>query len=1048
MIKKILTWGLCLVFVDFSVCPAYADQSLGYQTYFYQGVKAFGDYDQQKPLRFFKIAQIYDPANEELKRYLSIFDQKGVVFKLPPSLVPPAESIGYKYYFSGGIEAFQKHNDEKAVRYFKIALIFNPASRESERYLRILYQRQGLSYPVVTVPQAIAQLQPSSSSSQPQPVAAIAQSYTPSAQPQPVAAITQAQPYTPSAQPQPVAAIAQSYTPSAQPQPVAAITQAQPYTPSAQPQPAAVINRPAVYVSMQKAKNAPAIILLAQATNNGQIKPKLQIELNSSVILEGKNIQRFLVVDEGYITGKTIDTDHLRFDALRIGTTFLHVWDNFGRYTFYVEVVFPKYTSPYGPQAVNNGVQHSQPFKVIYTNDWDTYYSGKNIPGLKRQSYEFTESLAVTGETPYGFFDASGSYIDFNAFSEFDTYTIGLSQIPIDGTSNFNLRGFDALRYLSPLTLPGTRLRGAFADVDMMGDTLGLSVSHGQEQVPLGFFTVAGTQFNKAYIDAVKLTLFPKSDSDRYSFNYATGYGQDRPGYLSNHVYSVEGLHKLNDFLTFTAEQGSDSSHQATLASLKWKDGDFRTGLHFRDIDKNYSTISTLPAYQGEIGTSWTTDGDFKNFTESTFVEAYQDRLNPNPDHPNALNFDASGQLRANLTQNSWSDSNFNYVDTAGEPSPTRSLGLNERISRSFGIWKAMKGTVFTGAGYQNSHSTGSNISDYDREDVVAGIQLPLTNHISSYVNYEYDWLNQPSPSGSSNPSVINAGLEYQKDLTPKLSFNSQLDYHDELGVKTGDNSFLSGEKSVIISGGFNYNPAPDVNFFADGNASKVFSHTGSPSYDDFEVHLGVRITFGGATYWDPLGTVSGIVFKDRNGSGKFVSGDDGIQGVKVKVGDKVAVTDKNGRYRIKVRAAGVDVAPELDSIPGGLLFSTPQSLNVRIFQGREARADFGLIVQTGIYGLVFVDKKGTGSPNSGDKFIGKVKVIMDGKTIQKSDSNGAFYFRNVSPGQHIISIDINTLPLNMVPLVKLKNKIDVPEGSNYMFNIPIQIKQAQGDQN
>ena len=76
--------------------------------------------------------------------------------------------------------------------------------------------------------------------------------------------------------------------------------------------------------------------------------------------------------------------------------------------------------------------------------------------------------------------------------------------------------------------------------------------------------------------------------------------------------------------------------------------------------------------------------------------------------------------------------------------------------------------------------------------------------------------------------------------------------------------------------------------------------------------------------------------------------------------------------------------------------------------------------------------------PSEGDKFIGKVKVVLDGKIIQRSDSHGAFYFRNVSPGEHIISIDINTLALNMVPLVKLKNKIDVAEGTNYMFNIPV----------
>ncbi len=34
-----------------------------------------------------------------------------------------------------------------------------------------------------------------------------------------------------------------------------------------------------------------------------------------------------------------------------------------------------------------------------------------------------------------------------------------------------------------------------------------------------------------------------------------------------------------------------------------------------------------------------------------------------------------------------------------------------------------------------------------------------------------------------------------------------------------------------------------------------------------------------------------------------------------------------------------------------------------------------------------------------------------------------------------------------MVPLVKLENKIDVAEGTNYMFNIPVQIKKAEGEE-
>jgi hypothetical protein len=137
-----------------------------------------------------------------------------------------------------------------------------------------------------------------------------------------------------------------------------------------------------------------------------------------------------------------------------------------------------------------------------------------------------------------------------------------------------------------------------------------------------------------------------------------------------------------------------------------------------------------------------------------------------------------------------------------------------------------------------------------------------------------------------------------------------------------------------------------------------------------------------------------------------------------------------------------------LDTVPGGLIFSTLQSLNVKVFQGRQSHADFGLISQTGIYGIVFVDKIGTGVPNDGDRFVGKVRIILDGSIIQKSDSHGAFYFRKVSPGKHVIAIDINSLAINMLPLVRMKNNIEVAEGTNYVFNIPVQIKQSEGDQN
>ena len=68
MIKKLVI-GVCgLVFVAALSFPAFADQSIGYQQYFNEGVKSFKEHDDQKALRCFKIAQIYDPSDEELNR--------------------------------------------------------------------------------------------------------------------------------------------------------------------------------------------------------------------------------------------------------------------------------------------------------------------------------------------------------------------------------------------------------------------------------------------------------------------------------------------------------------------------------------------------------------------------------------------------------------------------------------------------------------------------------------------------------------------------------------------------------------------------------------------------------------------------------------------------------------------------------------------------------------------------------------------------------------------------------------------------------------------
>jgi hypothetical protein len=163
---------------------------------------------------------------------------------------------------------------------------------------------------------------------------------------------------------------------------------------------------------------------------------------------------------------------------------------------------------------------------------------------------------------------------------------------------------------------------------------------------------------------------------------------------------------------------------------------------------------------------------------------------------------------------------------------------------------------------------------------------------------------------------------------------------------------------------------------------------------------------------------------------------------VKIKVGDQEAVTDGHGWYHKTIKAKRVMVAAVAESVPPGFVFTTPTFTKVMVRQALRDRVDFGLTTRSGIYGAVFVDKNGNGIPDEGDVFVHAVKMILDGKTTQISEPQGAYFFTNVSPGKHTLTLDIKTLPVKYIPLIKLNNEVDVTEGTTYILHIPVKLKE------
>lgn len=796
----------------------------------------------------------------------------------------------------------------------------------------------------------------------------------------------------------------------------------------------------AVMEPVSSKPDEPKTILLDDIMASNTAKPGIKIIYQSSVIIQSRNIQRFLAMDEGFLEVKTIDPNQIMVKALRYGGTFLNIWDDKGRRTIYVGVVFPDAAGDVKAAEPLASSVHEKPFRFSYSNDWNTYYFGYKNDKFKRQSYAFSQNFSLVGQTPFGYYDSSLATDEFNGKPEISSYTVGLSGIPIENTSLVNFRAFDANRYMSDLSMSNTRLRGFFTDIHAFDDVAGFSYSYGQKR-PYFVFLSQPTSNRNSYINAFKFTLFPKDYDNQISLNAAQGTGSGHEDYLGKKAYSIEARKRIYN-LYLNGEHALGNERTSSLAGARWEQGNFTSRLNFRQINKNFTTVSAIPGSQGEIGGMWTTDYDNGQISQQTMVDIYRQYLFFNPNNPDALNYSLSGQLRVPLIKPYWSDTRAYYQHTPGDISPRRNITFDQRISRLINFLTFKNSSIYVGGTVQKTRYEFSDLSAFDRYTLTTGLQVPLLSGLSAYTSYDHSWVHELATGDDLNPEVFNAGLYYNKQFNLRFSGNSSLFYRKEWQA-LGSTSYLSGEDSAGVSLGLSYNPVNDANIFVDARTRKVWPNVeGNLPYNDLDVRFGVRMSFDiFKRGWDPRGSVSGYVYKDKDGGGLYDKNYPGIAGVKVKIGDREVVTDKDGFYRMGVSAKSVAVTPALDSLPSGAVFSTPALKTVDIKQWGNSRVDFGLNTQTGVYGLVFVDNNANGTPDASDKFVKGIKVVLDRKYKSTTDSQGAFYFRNIAEGPHTIKIDINTLPIDMIPQIKLENKIEIAEGTTYLFHVPLKSK-------
>ena len=159
------------------------------------------------------------------------------------------------------------------------------------------------------------------------------------------------------------------------------------------------------------------------------------------------------------------------------------------------------------------------------------------------------------------------------------------------------------------------------------------------------------------------------------------------------------------------------------------------------------------------------------------------------------------------------------------------------------------------------------------------------------------------------------------------------------------------------------------------------------------------------------VGTISGLVFDDRNGNGRYDAGEPGISATTVSLGgDGVNTTVRtagDGSYQFTGLAAGAYTVTETD--PAGFASSSENERVVSLAPGGAATVNFGDQPLLTIVGSVFEDQNGNGRHDAGEPGIADVQVELvkaatseaAGTTV--TSATGGFVFADLQPGDYIV---------------------------------------------
>ena len=772
---------------------------------------------------------------------------------------------------------------------------------------------------------------------------------------------------------------------------------------------------------------------------------EVKTAVGDSVIIRSDRITRFLAADPAFLEATRLKDGSIRVVPKEIGSVIFYVWEGDQRTSLKFDIGPIRWEEAWAQQIEERDRLATLPesFKLSYSIQGDSYYTGRRIETSKRQSHTYQYTSSAIGDTPVGRFDAAIRGTRSNAKLVYvPNIRMGLSDAHYADLKDIDIRWFDFSSSFSAFGFPGTTLRGVRLDAPMFDHSLRYTTFWGA--LPAGYYSQLEPQSGlsktkKAWLEGIGLSYrLGKLVNARGFFVHSYGPERSQP-VLTSDTWGA-GLDGRAGLMNWATDVSSDTEHLSYTARTAFRLRKLNIGLSMTERKEDYASVFGGGTTGGSIG--GTMSVVYRPADPVTLSEVFsgnRDRFFGNPDKPERPNYNSD--TRFTWAVDPFTDVELGYTmeDRLGSNVPSVTESKEATFRRRLFFFRQLN----TFLSYQNTKnkSYDSPAQDFNNNRILAGVSFRLISELYFYYRKELNLLRNTFSGERARPLAQEMGLSFYRQLwdTP-FTTSLRLSYRDEEDTES-TLSYLSGEDRLEGEGQLSYKFNPDSEaFFRMGVANVWVEKQGVTKHMDWDISWGMRFVWDTGFRWYARGGFCGLVYKDVNADGVKQKTEPGVAGVLVRIGDREARTNDSGYYHIP-DIVGPRAFVEIDpgSLPLGYSPTTEAKRDVEVVYLATRRVDFGVATRTEITGLVFVDKNASGAYDSGDEPLEGVVLVLDGKGKSASGRLGEYMFRGLSPGDHTVALDLSSVAIALIPKVPVKKVVTVTEGAALTYNIPME---------